>query len=409
MKALLVSHSNGGGGAGRATQRLFTALHSEGIDVRMYADFKHGDDAQIETIHGSTASLRRRIRIAVEEVPGFIASHPSKQLFSPGIASAVRASTINRSDANVVNLHWTGYGTLSVRQIGRIRKPVVWTLHDMWAFTGGLGYESDAPDAPWRLGYERTAPSTRVDIECWVARRKQRHWVDLNVHLVAPSRWLAECVRESALLGGQPVSVIPNTLDLQRFAPRDQGLSRISFGISPRVRLIVVALGGDLSDDRKGFDLLVEALQQLEPGSVELAIAGHAVPPPRWPSVMPKTHWLGRLDDDALVRAYTAADVVVVPSRQDNLPQTATEPQACGVPVVAFACGGLADAVEPDVTGLLAEPSNPVSLARQIERVLVDPALREELGLNARRRAERLWSPAVVGAAYADLFRQVTS
>lgn len=374
----------------------------------MYADFKHGGDARISTIHGPLARRRQRARITTEELPAYLAHHPSKSLFSPGLTSAITAGMINRSDVDVVNLHWTGYGTLSIRQLGRITKPVVWTLHDMWAATGGLNYDDDAPDARWRVGYNDTSPvgSERFDIERWVAKRKQRHWRTPR-YLVTPSRWLAAVMRDSALLHDWPVTVIPNPVDVTQFAPTDKREARDHLGVSHEARLVVAVLGTDLHDPRKGFDLLVAALRQIHLPSVEIAIVGHAHAPADWPTDMPMTHWLGRLDDFGMVAAYNAADLVVVPSRQDNLPQTATEPQACGVPVVAFDVGGLADAVEHEVSGLLVPAQDPSALALAVERLLGDHALRQRFASQSRARAQRLWAPTVVGNAYAHLFSEV--
>lgn len=409
MKALLLAHSNGGGGAGRATGRLFSALDGAGVDLRMHVDFCDQPDPRVQSPHGWLATTQRRARITADEVPAVAARHPHPQLFSPGMSSALSARQIDSMGADVVNVHWTNFGFLGIAQLGAIRTPMVWTMHDMWAFTGGMNYDDEGPDARWRAGFTRAnrpSDGTRWDVERWVWERKRKHWTT-PWHIVTPSSWLADLVRASALMHDWPVTVIPNALDTDTFAPRLQQEARRRLGIRPDVPVIGIALGSDLSDLRKGFDLLLQALAHLDVAGAELVVVGRGEEPADWRSGMPRTHWLGYLSDDGLIDAYSAADVIVVPSRQDNLPQTATEPQACGVPVVAFRTGGLPDAIADGQTGALADPGDAASLAARITWVLEDAERRSRLGRAARERAVAHWSYPVVGARYADHYATV--
>lgn len=412
MKALLVTHSNGGGGAGRATQRLFQALDDSGVQVAMYSDFKHGTDSRITTHDSPLGRLARRARITIEEVPAWLAGHPQPELFSPGLCSAQTARSLNNSDADIINVHWTGYGTASIKSIGAIAKPMVWTLHDMWAFTGGLGYDDESQDARWRTGYNSSqslSAGKYWDVERWVSNRKIRHWRH-PINLVTPSHWLGKLASESYLLSDSPVTVIPNALDTELFRPVEKAKARHRFSIPEMANVIVVALGGDLHDPRKGFDLLQQALALLSDNdNLILAVVGPSEPPQGWPQLSIPTRWLGRLSDDDMVLAYNSADLVVLPSRQDNLPQTGTEPQACGIPVVAFNIGGLPDVVEHTTTGYLAEAGNVNDLARGIGWVLGESETGRELGLAARIRAVELWSSDVVGASYRRLFEELVA
>jgi len=390
MKALFLSFSNGGGGAGRATNRLFSAMsENTDLDMRMYVDFKHGSDPRVITSTKFAASKRRTARINLEELPAYVTRHPVPKLFSPGIASSMSAKSLDRLGADVINLHWSNYGHVSIPQISKIKTPLVWTLHDMWSVTGGMNYEPDVLSQKL---------SNYKGIEAWVARRKAQFWTKpLNV--VTPSTWLAEIVRSSELGHDWTVSVIPNPLDLNSFTPLEVNRSSNPHHF-PKV---IVSLGGDLIDTRKGFDLLIAALPRIE-SKFELMVLGHDAPPPDWPQNMPNTRWLGFLNDSELVHAYAEADVAVVPSRQDNLPQTATEPTACGVPLVAFNIGGLPDIVDHGITGLLADPEDPIHLAYQIDILLRNEELRHSMSGKARERAERLWSPAVVANQYLTVF-----
>ncbi len=414
MKSLLLSHSDGGGGAGRAAYRLQQALVAAGVDSRMHVDFKDSGDPRVTKNHGPFADAARRLRITIEEIPAVVARHPQPRLFAPGLMSAISARRINSSGADIINAHWTNFGYLSIGQIARITKPFVWSLHDMWAFTGGLNYAPDDAGARWRTGYRKDnrAPHEHGwDVERWVAGRKERVWTRPR-HVITSSIWMSKLAAESALLAKWPVHVIPNAVDTQTYAPQSSLSARRRFGINPEASLVVVALPTRLDDPRKGFDLLKQALAHLvrssqQVSAVELAVVGHGQAPVDWPAGLPPTHWLGYLDDQGCVDAYNSADVVVVPSRQDNSPQTATEALSCGAAVVAFRVSGLPDFVAHGETGYLARPEDPRDLAAGIEWVLADAERRGAFADTARRRAVRLWSTAVVGHAHRQLFESI--
>ena len=414
MKALLLSHSDGGGGAARAAYRLQQALVATGVDSRMHVDFKDSEDPRVARNHGPFADAARRLRITIEEIPAVVARHPQPRLFAPGLMSATSARRINASDADIINAHWTNFGYLSIGQIARITKPFVWSLHDMWAFTGGLNYAPDDAGARWRTGYRkdnRPPHEHGWDIERWVAGRKKRAWTRPR-HAITSSTWMANLVAGSSLLADWNAHVIPNAVDTNTYAPQPAQSARSRFGIDPRARVVVVVLPTHLDDPRKGFDLLRQALGHLgrasrQGSNVELAVVGHGKAPTDWPSGLPPAHWLGYLDDQGCIDAYSAADLVVVPSRQDNSPQTATEALACGSPVVAFRTTGLPDFVAHHETGYLAHPEDPIDLAAGIEWVLEDAERRRTLSSRARARAVELWSPGVVGRAHQELFSEI--
>jgi len=412
MKALMLSHSDGGGGAGRASYRLLQAIGCAGVDVSMQVDFKNTDDPRVLGPRSIDRNLGRRARITVEEIPAYVARFPQPRLFSPGLASAVSARSINASDADVVNLQWINFGFLSVRQIGAINKPLTWNMHDMWAFTGGLNYDDDSADARWREGFpSRQTPGAGQwwDVDRWVWRRKVRHW-KRRIHLIASSSWMASLAQSSPLTCDWPVSVIPNPVDTSMYAPGSREAAREFLGLPNDASVVTAFFPGDLDDPRKGFDLFVDALHALADKTansgraIHIVIAGHTAPSAGADLAGFRTHWLGYLDDSRAIAAYRASDVMVVPSRRDNSPQAATEALACATPVVAFDVSGLPDFVEHEGTGYLATPFDAQDMANGIHQVLSRDALRRAMSAAAREHAEQRWSYAAVGAAHAELF-----
>ena len=395
MKALLLSHSDNGGGAARAAYRLHEALNQFGTESSMLVDFKGTDDPLVHRVSGDRA---RWLRVMTDQVPRIVGRMTDPANFSAGLCSGITRRMQQATGADVVNVHWINFGFASIAEMGRLPLPAVWTLHDMWSLTGGVHYADDvnADGSYW---------------ETWVRRRKNRHW-RVPAQLVTPSRWLADQAKLSVITQGWPVEVIPNPLDLDVFSPSDQREARNRLGLPTDPPIVLFALAHDLDDQRKGWDLLAAALANLDTHGAfgaHVAIMGPAQAPPQWPSGLPPVHWLGRLTDEARIAdAYRSATVVVVPSRLDNLPQTATEAAACGAPVVAFAVGGLPDIVEHGVSGYLADPYDVASLRHGLELVISDDGARRRMGAAARARAESAWSPKTVAGKYRELFTRVS-
>jgi glycosyltransferase involved in cell wall biosynthesis len=415
MTPILISHADDGGGAARAASRLQRALRERGVPATMKVRHKHGDDPYVESCTGLLLKAADLMRPAIGRALSSLQRTSSTALHSANWLPSRWASQLNATSADVVNLHWIGNETISIEDIGRIRKPIVWTLHDMWAFCGAEHLADDIPAARWRTGYtagNRALPSSGIDLDAHTWRRKRQAW-RRPMQIVTPSNWLASCVRGSPLMSDWPVAVIPNALDTGRFQPLDRAFCRQALNL-PRNGILIAfgALGGG-QDPNKGFDLLREAFARTRANAVmrdvSCIVFGESQPTGELDFPVP-IRWLGRLHDDfSLALLYGAADVTVVPSRQENLPQIATEAQACGCPVVAFDCSGLADAVLHQRTGYLARPYDACDLAAGISWILADSERRQLLAADARNRAIRLWHPDVVVKQYVEIYGQTLS
>jgi glycosyltransferase involved in cell wall biosynthesis len=251
---------------------------------------------------------------------------------------------------------------------------------------------------------------TGPDLNRRTWQRKHRAWRQ-PIHVICPSRWMADCARRSALMGDWPITVIPYPIDLNVWAPFSQAQARGLLGLPPDRPLVLFGALGGTADSRKGADLLLEALQRIRSevagtplDQLELVVFGQGAPAQPLDLGF-KVHYSGRLHDDLSLRLlYAAADVFVIPSRQDNLPNTGLEAHACGTPVVAFRTGGLVDIVDQCITGALAEPFDPASLAASIRWVLEDPLRRRQLCIAARERSEALWDAKYISKRYASAY-----
>jgi glycosyltransferase involved in cell wall biosynthesis len=380
----------------------------------MKVRIKQSDDWKVDGSVGKLSKVSSLLRPHLGGLAMRLQKSANVNLHTGNWLPSTWSGELNATDAGVVNLHWVGDETLSIEDIGRIRKPMVWTLHDMWPFCGAEHYTADDELARWRSGYSKTnrpASEGGLDLDRLIWQRKRRAW-KRPMHIVAPSRWLASCARESALFKGWPVSVVPNVLDTATFQPLDQHFCRQVLGLPNNDKQIILfgALGGG-GDPRKGYDLLLDALTQLgsrmDPQNMLCVVFGQGTPQIPYELPFP-TRWMGHVRDDAtLALLYNAADVMVVPSRQENLPQTATESQACGCPVVAFDCTGLRDAVVHRETGYLARAFDTEDMAEGLRWILEDAGRRDTLRQASRMRAVKLWSPEVVVPQYLSVYQSM--
>lgn len=410
MTPLLLSHTDASDGAARAAYRLHRALIRAGLASRLKVRNKISDDWTVAGPSNKVGRVSSRLRPALGSLLMRIQETENMNYHSGNWLPSAMANVVNASFADVVNMHWVGGETLSLRDIGRIRKPLVWTLHDMWAFCGAEHYTADDATARWRNGYSkanRPIAQRGPDIDRLVWLRKHRAW-RRPMHIVTPSHWLAHCVRTSELMRDWPLTVIPNVLDTGAYQPLNRGFCRQALGLPGERKIIVFGAVGGARDRRKGHDLLVGALERLatmvDAQDVLCVVFGQSMPqnPPKF--LFP-TRWMGHIHDDAtLALLYNAADVTVVPSRQENLPQAATEAQACGCPVVAFDCTGLPDAVVHRETGYLASAFDTADMAEGLRWILEDAGLRVALGRAARARALRLWAPEVIIPQYLRVY-----
>jgi len=408
MKVAQVSFSDISGGAAQAAYRIHNALRRQGVDSRMYVNSASAGDWTVQTPyvrgketidalrHGLGASLTKTL-------------HTENQiLHSPATLPSRWPQRLNKSDVDVIHLHWVAGEMMSVVDIGRLREPVVWTLHDMWGFCGAEHYTEEFR---WRDGYtrhNRPAYESGFDLNRWTWQRKLKHW-QRPMHIVASSRWMADCVRHSAIMHDWPVSVVPNPIDTETWQPIDKMLARRILSLSVEGPLVLFGAMGGTRDPRKGFDLLKSALDRLrgEMAGLELVILGQ--PAPREPLNLGfPVHYAGHLHDDiSRCLYYSAADAVVVPSRQDNLPWAGVEPHTCGTPVVAFDVCGLPDIVEHGKTGYLAKPFDTDDLARGIQWVLDDAERRTMLSTQSRQAAVARFSYPVVAEQYLQVYKAV--
>ncbi len=410
MKPLLISSFDARWGAGIAAGRLHASLLQQGYESRMAVLHRFGNQAGVEQIvSGFYLRFVHRWKRRCMRFLGSLLTDGRATQRSTGLVGSGSLKSIHRFDADVLNLHYCSEEFLSIRDVSRLRKPVVWTLHDMWAFGATEHYFPEDSNQRWRKGFDGGDRPTnhRFDLDRFIWRLKRRFW-NRPLRIVTPTRWLAGCVSQSALMRDWPIEVVPNTLDLEVFSPIPKSEARYRLGLPPNGKLLLFGAAGVSSDHRKGSDLMFEAVKQLSTRVENLTgiVFGRTSPSNR-PDLGIPIHWTGHIEDEKrMADLYSAADITLVPSRQDNLPQTAVEAQACGCPVAAFRIGGLPEIVDHRTTGYLAQPFDIKEFAAGLEWLMSNEVKPEQLANRCRERANERWSTKVVVDRYIDVYER---
>jgi len=394
LKILHINTSDTEGGSARAVCRINKGLCDIGIDSRMLVQTKDGDDDSVISAESKIDKFFGITRRHIDQMPLSFYRHREKLPQNLQWLPYGQQKKIQKIAADICHLHWICNGFVRIEELARIKKPIVWTLHDMWALTGGCHIPGECERYTESCGKcPQLGSLCNFDLSRWVWFRKNRAWKDLNLTVVAPSSWMAECARKSSIFQGKRIEVINNGLDVDKFKPLSKDLAREI-------------------DRNKGLSYIVQALRHADRkmlNNAELVIFGISSSEETLNLGLP-VKYIGRLYDDvSLSMLYSAADVMVVSSIQEAFGQTASEAMACGCPVVAFRTSGLVDIVDHEQNGYLAKPFDTIDLAKGICWAMEDSQKRERLGRKAREKAVSKFEIRGIAAQYFGLYENIMS
>jgi len=410
MKILIVNTSDIDGGAARAAYRLHQALLSQDIDSQMLVQNKSSDDFTVNSINKTkTQKGLAKLRPTLDALPLQFYKNKTKTLFSPAnLPFSSTVDAINSLNPDIVHLHWINGGMLRIEDFSKIKAPIVWTLHDMWPFTGGCHYDEGCDLYKLKCGSCKVLQSkNKKDLSSKVLSRKMKEFSKLNdLTIIGVSKWLASCAKESIVFKHNKIINLPNTIDTNIFKPFDKEKSRNLWSLPLNVKLVLFGAMGATSDPRKGFKELAEAIRQMDVSNVEFVVFGSSKPI-NAPDLGCKVHYVGTLADDvSLVTLYNAVDVMIVPSLQENLSNAIMESLACATPVVGFDIGGNSDMIEHQKNGYLAKPFDTNDLANGIEWVLNNKNY-DTLCQNTREKVLKEFDSVVVAKKYISLYKEI--
>ena len=316
-------------------------------------------------------------------------------------------------DADVLNFHNLHSGYFNYLALPKLtqHKPAVLTLHDMWSFTGHCAYSYECDR--WKSGcgkcpHPDVYPPIKLDNTRLEWQMKNWAYHRSTLTIVAPSNWLTK-LASCSILNRFSIHCIPNGIDTEVYQPLDREQCRSVLNIAKKKKVLM--FGADnLTDARKGGDLLLKSLASLQPSLkaqtllLTLGNGGEAIAE----KVGIQTLNLGYVTSDRLKSiAYSAADLFIFPTRADNLPLMLQESLSCGLPVISFDIGGVPDLVRPGVTGYLAVAEDIKDFSHGIIQLLEDKNLRDRMSKQCRDIALQEYSLALQAQRYIDLYRAI--
>lgn len=419
MKVTLINTSDAGGGAPVASMRLLKALTSENIDANFLAGQKQTSETRVQAVENNWwRRLKARFNFLYERLPFLFFYEKDKSVrfaFSTANAGASIASHQLVKDADILHLHWTNSGFLSIqdlKELMQLGKPVVWTLHDMWSFTGGCHYAGTCDHFTRQCGncfFLRKPDQEDISHDGWL-HKENLYSAARQLHFVTCSQWLASVARQSSLIKAFPIQAIPNPIDIEVYSPQDKACARAKWNISPDAKIILFG-AANIGDRRKGISYLVEGLQQLRqnydlPVPVEIVIFGKNkhFKTSQLPFPVHELNMIRSQQD--LTELYSLADVFVMPSIEDNLPNTVMESMACGTPVVAFNTGGLPEMIDHQQNGYLAKFKSASDLAHGIQKMLFSDQA-AEIAFQARKKVLHNYNHQHIARQYIQVYQSL--
>ncbi|MFN3850217.1 MAG: glycosyltransferase family 4 protein [Spirosomataceae bacterium] len=418
LKILLLNTDDTMGGAAIACQRLMNTLNKfDGIEAKMLVQEKKTQHSNIFPIAKTWLQKKLALfRFAYERLIFSFFEKSKDVRFAFSIANTgidISENPLVR-EADIIHLHWVNFGFLSIESIQKLTqldKPIIWTLHDMWPITGGCHHSGTCENYQLTCGncerYLKNPAENDLSNQIWGRKSKA---FSSKINIVGCSQWLANRAKKSSLFKDSLVQSIPNPIDTDVFKPFDKQKIRTDLGLETKTKYILF-VAAKISVIWKGFSYFISALEILKSQknsneNIELIILGQAEED--LISQLPfRTHALGRINDvSKIVKIYNAADVFVIPSIEENLPNTIMEALSCGVPSVGFETGGIPEMIAHKTNGYLAEYKNPNDLAKGIDWVLFESDY-ELISKNARKKVLENYAQEVVAKKYVEVYKSI--
>lgn len=419
---IMVLCTSDGGGAGQAASRLHDGLRATGVDSEMYVAWKKNharnvhvfpDQNPVVAMQGGRANVSW-INAANKSQRNLASGYPQRdtgfEMFSDGESSSSLTTLPLADDFPIINLHWiANFVNVEASLDFLASRPVFWTLHDMRPFTGGCHYSTGCTRYMEQCGAcPQLGSSDARDVSFDVWRKQMGLYRKLNLHIVAPSRWLAECAHTSSLFRKFPVHIVENGHPMHIFRPLNRMLLREKMGIAPH-EFVLGFSADDLQNRRKGMQYLFACLEHLATrkscDAIRVLLLGNNPPKTLLHAGLPidVTGPVSRPEDMAAY--YNVLDAAVLPSLEDNAPNVIIEAAACGTPTAAFAAGGIVDMISHGETGWLAPAKDAENLAKGLEWLCAhrqEPRIRQLCRVTALER----WNAPVQAGKYKVLFEE---
>jgi glycosyltransferase involved in cell wall biosynthesis len=408
MKILIISTYDTNGGAHKAAHRLHKALLEEGQQSIMLVQRKFTSDSTVLSKSGKFMQFISKARYHIDQLPVIYYTKRTTTLFSPSwIPSSFIIKKINEIKPDIIHFHWICDGMIRINDLEKFNKPLVFSLHDMWLFTGGCHYNEDC------LGYQNNCSKCKVlndSNNCYLSkltfRRKVKTFSSISgMTIIGLSKWIAKLGQNSTLLKQRSIKNLPNLVNTDNFYPVKKINARTDLNLPKDKKLILCGATTFNNNPRKGLSDIIRALSIIDNDVIELIFFGN-YNQDLIKSIGKRIHFLGYVSDENEQKLiYSAVDLTLVPSHQENLSLVIMESLACGTPVVAFDIGGNSDMIEHKKNGFLAKPFSIEELKDGIEWILNNREY-ERISQNARQKVLDEFDSKIVVNKYIELYKE---
>ena len=417
MKILILSYSDTEGGAAKATFRIHNLFNKFGHQSTMFvASKKSIDDNVIQVFSKRKIEFFRYYNFFLQKLINYFIDVPINELKSLSLTKSNLVNKINNFDCDVILLTWVCWEYISIKDISRINKPIVWRLSDMWAFNGISHYDPDNLDTQWLVNSEFRPYfqfyKMKVNLNRFLIEYKLRVWKKLNLNIVVPSDFTMESCINSKIGGRWNITKVPTPVSEQKFNYIDIRLARKILGLEDGKKYILF-VANEVDDYRKGFKYFIEALNYSSKvdNQIEGIIIGKTSSKSLSEYTNCKINFIGTLHDEVSMSLYyKASDLLVISSLVDNMPVVGIEAQFCGCPVVTFDSPGLSDLIVDHNFGFKVPMYDSIKLGDAILRITgmnfkSSNSMRATL---ANKRSE-LNSSRVIVDYYENIFKRAIS
>ena len=414
IRILHLSYCESKTGAGIAAKRIHDCIRNYNdpeIKSLLRVNTIKGNNQNIINTKKSTTNIYNLFKKYFERILIKLFKYEDHIFHSISAFPSLKHNEINNLNIDLVHIHWVQHETISIEEIGKIKFPIVWTLHDCWPFSSTEHYQRNSHDKRYINGYRIKnifSLSDYVDKYCFL--RKKLSWRNY-ISLIAPSKWIGNCAKNSLLMKDKKIVIIPNPINTEVFIPINKNNARKSLKLNNKKKVILFGSIDGGQDPRKGADLLIDVLKYLncKKEDIQIVIFGKKN---KYQEIFKNTffeiHNLGIINSiNKLSTIYSAADLFVIPSRIESFGQTAAEAQSCGTPVAGFDIGGLKDIIDHDKNGILIEPFNTKKMALAIENLLKEEEKILKFSKASRENALQNWDYKKVAKSHVDFYKNI--